>query len=88
MEDCAFDLRTGLAAHMWLEDLKGCKDGRRQRLATQPASKARQELDDMIAKAAQMQKRIVEEIRRIGQSDKPARQRMSASDRRRRRKPS
>ena len=44
------------------------------------------ELDDMIAKAAKMQKRIVEEIRRIGQKDKFAKQRASNTLARRRRK--
>jgi hypothetical protein len=44
------------------------------------------ELDDMIAKAAKMQKRIVEEIRRIGLRDHIKRQRMSATSKARRRK--
>jgi hypothetical protein len=49
-------------------------------------AKRAKQLDDVIKKAAEMQKRIVEEIRRIGVADKPARQRMSVSDRRRRRR--
>ena len=44
------------------------------------------ELDDMIAKAAKMQKKIVEEIQRIGLRDHIRKQRMSATLKARRRK--
>jgi hypothetical protein len=48
------------------------------------AKKARA-LDNMILKAAKMQKQIVEEIRRIGAEDKPARsQRMTKTPKARR----
>ena len=36
-------------------------------------------LDEVIQRAAEMQKRIVEEIRQIGKNDKISRQRMSAT---------
>ena len=49
-------------------------------------AKRAKELDDMIAKTAKMQKRIVEEIRRLGQKDKFAKQRASNTLARRRRK--
>jgi hypothetical protein len=49
--------------------------------------KRAKELDDMIAKAAKMQKRIVDEIRRIGLRDHIRKQRMSSSEARRRKKP-
>jgi len=41
--------------------------------------KRAKELDDMIAKAAKMQKRIVEEIQRIGSGDRISKQRMSSA---------
>jgi hypothetical protein len=41
--------------------------------------KRAKELDDMIAKAAKMQKRIVEEIQRIGVRDRISKQRMSSA---------
>jgi hypothetical protein len=41
-------------------------------------------LDDMIAKAAQMQKEIVEEIRRIGAGDRLRRQRITRTPKPRR----
>jgi hypothetical protein len=44
------------------------------------------ELDDMIAKAAKMQKKIVEEIQRIGLRDHIRKQRMSSTLKARRRK--
>ena len=44
------------------------------------------ELDDMIAKAAKMQKRIIEEIVRLGQRDRVMKQRASATVKARRRK--
>jgi hypothetical protein len=43
-------------------------------------------LDEMIQKAAEMQKHIVEEIRRIGQGDKVARQRATATPKARRKR--
>ena len=49
-------------------------------------AKRAKELDDMIAKTAKMQKRIVEEIRRIGQRDRLMKQRASATLKARRRK--
>jgi hypothetical protein len=49
-------------------------------------AKRAKELDDMIAKAARIQKRIVEEIRRIGLRDKAAKQRASNTLARRRKK--
>jgi hypothetical protein len=58
-------------------------DDRINRLA-----KRAKELDDLIAKTAKMQKKIVEEIRRLGQRDKLIRQRASAIPKARRRKPS
>jgi hypothetical protein len=45
-------------------------------------AKRAKELDDMIAKAAKMQKRIVEEIQRIGVRDRVRKQRMTAAERR------
>jgi hypothetical protein len=42
-------------------------------------AKRAKELDDMIAKAAKMQKRIIEEILRIGQRDHLTKQRVSAA---------
>jgi hypothetical protein len=48
--------------------------------------KRAKELDDMIAKAAKMQKRIVEEIQRIGTGDRISKQRMSSAPKGRRKK--
>ena len=45
-------------------------------------AKRAKELDDLIAKTAKMQKRIVEEIRRIGQRDRLIRQRVTKTRRR------
>ena len=39
-------------------------------------------LDNMIIKAAKMQKRIVDEIRQIGKADRPRRQRMTRTPKR------
>ena len=49
-------------------------------------AKEAKELDDMITKAAQMQKRIVAEIQRIGKRDRVAKPRMSATIKSRRKK--
>ena len=49
-------------------------------------AKRAKELDDMIARAAKMQKRIVAEIQRIGKRDRVAKQRMSATIKSRRKK--
>jgi len=51
----------------------------------QRLAKRAKELDDLIAKTAKMQKRIVEEIRRLGMRDRLRKQRMTSS--RRRKKP-
>jgi hypothetical protein len=45
-------------------------------------AKRAKELDNMIMKAAKMQKRIVDEIRQIGIADRPRRQRMTKTPRR------
>jgi hypothetical protein len=49
-------------------------------------AKRAKQLDDAIQKAAQTQKRIVEEIRRIGKADKVTAQRLSATPKAQRRK--
>lgn len=49
-------------------------------------AKRAKELDDMIAKATQTQKRIMEEIQRIGLRDRLAEQRASAAQKARRSK--
>lgn len=59
---------------------------RRQRPPAGTPRKRAQDLDDMIAKTAKMQKRIVEEIKRIGMRDRLKRQRMTATRKARRRK--
>jgi hypothetical protein len=56
-------------------------DNRLDRLARRA-----KELDDMIAKTAKMQKKIVEEIQRIGKRDRLMKQRASATPRTRRRR--
>ena len=59
------------------------EDGARQ---LERLAKRAHDLDDMIAKTAKMQKRIVEEIKRIGMRDRLKRQRMTATRKARRRK--
>ena len=49
-------------------------------------AKRAKELDDMIEKAAQMQKRIVTEIQRIGNADKQIQRRLPAVPKARRKK--
>jgi hypothetical protein len=49
-------------------------------------AKQAKQMDDMIAKTAKMQKRIMEEIIRLGQRDRVTKQRASATLKARRRK--
>jgi hypothetical protein len=49
-------------------------------------AKEAKELDDMIAKTAKLQKRIIEQIVRLGQRDRVTKQRASATVKDRRRK--